>query len=34
MGGAFPPAEDRVRYAEGSPLETTPGLPVRIRGGG
>ncbi len=34
MGGAFPPAEDRARYAEGSPLETTPGLPVRIRGGG
>ena len=34
LGGAFPPAEDRVPYAEGSPLETTPGLPVRVRGGG
>jgi hypothetical protein len=34
LGGAFPPADDRVPYAEQSPLEATPGLPVRIRGGG
>ena len=34
LGGAFPPAEDRVQYAEPSPLETTPGLPVKVRGGG
>jgi hypothetical protein len=34
LGGAFPPAEDRARYADGSPRETTPGLPVRIGTGG
>jgi hypothetical protein len=28
----FPPAEDRVPYAEQSPLETTPGPPVKVRG--
>ena len=34
LGGAFPPAEDRVPYAERSPLDTTPGLPLRVRGDG
>jgi hypothetical protein len=34
MGGAFPPAAARAPYAEQSPLETTPGLPVKVRGGG
>ncbi|MBA3530198.1 MAG: hypothetical protein H0T91_12980 [Propionibacteriaceae bacterium] len=34
LGGAFPPAEERVPYAEQSPLETAPGLPVKARGGG
>ena len=34
LGGAFPPAEDRVPYAAPGPLDTTPGLPVRVRGGG
>jgi len=33
LGGAFPPAEARVPYAERSPLDTTPGLPVTVRGG-
>jgi hypothetical protein len=28
---AFPPAEDRAKYADQSPLESTPGLPVRAR---
>jgi hypothetical protein len=34
VGGAFPPAEGRAAYAEDSPPDTTPGLPVRVRGGG
>ncbi|HEX8511373.1 MAG TPA: nuclear transport factor 2 family protein [Propionibacteriaceae bacterium] len=34
MGGAFPAAEDRKRYAERSPLDTTFDLPVTVRGGG
>jgi hypothetical protein len=34
LGGAFPPAEDRAKFAEQGPPETTPGLPIRIRGGG
>ena len=34
MGGAFPPADDRVPYADRSPAEPTPGLPFKIRGGG
>jgi hypothetical protein len=34
LGGAFPPAEDRAAYAEQSPPEPTPGLPVTVRGGG
>jgi hypothetical protein len=34
LGGAFPPADDRVPFADASPLDTTPGLPVRVRGGG
>ena len=29
---AFPPAPDRAQYAEQSPLDATPGLPVRVRG--
>ena len=33
LGGAFPPAQDRARYADRSPLEATPGLPLRIRAG-
>jgi hypothetical protein len=33
LGGAFPPAEDRAKYAEQGPPETTPGLPVRVRAG-
>ena len=32
VGEAFPPAEERARYADHSPLEATPGLPVRVRG--
>jgi hypothetical protein len=34
LGGAFPPAENRAEYAEQGRPETTPGLPIRIRGGG
>jgi hypothetical protein len=29
----FPPAADRAQYAEQSPLDATPGLPVRARAG-
>ncbi len=29
---AFPPAPERALYAEQSPLDSTPGLPVRVRG--
>jgi hypothetical protein len=29
----WPPAAARTQYAEGSPLESTPGLPLRVRGG-
>lgn len=29
---AFPPAPERAQYADQSPLESTPGLPVRARG--
>jgi hypothetical protein len=32
LGGAFPPAEARARYADPDPLESTPGLPVKVRG--
>ncbi|MET1005154.1 MAG: nuclear transport factor 2 family protein [Propionibacteriaceae bacterium] len=32
LGGAFPPAEDRVPYAEKTPAEPTPGLPITIGG--
>jgi hypothetical protein len=31
VGETFPPAEDRAKYADHSPLESTPGLPVRVR---
>ncbi len=34
LGGAFSPAEARARYADPSPLDTTPGMPVRIPGDG
>ena len=34
LGGAFEPAEDRARYAENGPVQLTPGMPVKIRGGG
>jgi hypothetical protein len=30
---AFPPAADRAQYADASPLDSTPGLPVRVRAG-
>jgi hypothetical protein len=30
---AFPAAEDRAKYAEQSPLDSTPGLPVRVQAG-
>ena len=29
----WPPAESRSQFNEGSALEATPGLPVRVRGG-
>ncbi len=29
----WPPAESRSQFDEGSALEATPGLPVRVRGG-
>jgi hypothetical protein len=34
LGGAFDPAADRVQYADSTPREPTPGLPVKVRGGG
>jgi hypothetical protein len=31
FGEAFPPAAERAQYADQSPLESTPGLPLRVR---
>jgi hypothetical protein len=31
LGGAFPPAEARMQYAETTPAELTPGMPMKIR---